>query len=1055
MSRTENSPPAARAPRSPGPLPTGPLTILFTDIEGSTHLLRQLGDLYPGILAEHFRILRQALRAHEGVEINTEGDAIFAVFRRASDALQACIAAQRDLAAVEVPGGLRLRVRMGLHTGEVEAHDGELVGLAIHEAARLVAAGHGGQVLCSASTAAELAMAGPSPAVSDLQLADLGVYTLRGFEDSMRMFQVLAAGLDENFPPLRLVPAAAHNLPSIRTRFFGRERELEDLEILLRSKPLVTVLGAGGTGKTRLTFEVVRRTADRFADGAVVVLLASAPEGRLIESVATALGVREEATSTLQDTVLSALARRECLLLLDNCEHMVEEVAHLADTLLDAAPRVRILATSRRALEVAGEHLVRLTPLQGPTAVDLFVERATAVRPEFTATKSELEVVERICRYVDGLPLAIELAAARVRSLPLTALESGIRESIGMLSAGPRTLEARQRTVGELVEWSYRLLEEGQKTALRRLSVFRGGFDMAAFVGVCTGAPLQPGDAADLLDALAAHSLIDLDESGRYRVLVVIREVGARLLVESWEGDAVRDAHAAWFEGLAGAARGARHLFQRPVEWGEALEAEAENFRAACEWALVRGHANRAARLGVELCLHWGYTGRPSEAREMLQRLPTEGAEPGVQLELALALSKVYGEPDFRRAAAREALSMATAVGDRRRESECWVCLSELEEQSGNYAESCRCGDLAIEAAAGLEPPYRAAALIAKGSPTYGRGEADEADRLCGEGLAIAIEAGCPLLEAMSRRVLGLSALARRDFDVAETHFTQAHEFYARIDQPAGTSAQLSNLGNIHWNTGDYAAAHRYYEAALLPAQRAGNRHQQAIVMANLGLVLTQLGNHDEGVAVLRETISLTAEIGARNMTRRLLLDLGKLLWLRAELDGTQRAMEEGLAITIEMGGNPADVPDGLAILAAVAAERRDWAETRRLAAAVLATEGGERSEDARALLARVAAETGDAIAARAHALAVLEILLQSDPENGAYALGQVGVAIGNGIGRRLARLCRQTAAARSVWLPPTLAASLQEMLGPDGPGADPVPDPRQELLDIAAELTA
>jgi predicted ATPase/class 3 adenylate cyclase len=530
-------------------LPTGTVTLLFTDIEGSTRLLRSLGDRYGAMLRAHRELLREAVGRHGGVEFGTEGDACFVAFPAAGAALAAAADAQAALAAADWPGGAGPRVRMGIHTGSPVVVDGDYVGLDVHRAARICSAGHGGQVLVSAATRRS---AGPG---HGRDLRDLGHHRLKDLDRPEHLFQLVAPGLADDFPPPRSLPTPS-NLPAVPTSFVGRGPELAEVCGLL-DRPevrLLTLTGPGGTGKTRLALEGSRALAARFPDGVWFVPLANvADPARVGLAVLEALRLPNPRGRDSIDAVAEQLRDWAALLVLDNFEHVAEAGGWVAE-LLARAPRVSLLVTSRTVLGLTGEHEYPVSPLPDPEAATLFLQRAQAVRPRFRLDDDRTAAtVAEICDRLDGLPLAIELAAARLRLLSLDELRRGLEERLPLLTSRARDLPERQRTLRNTIDWSYRLLAPAEQALLRRLSVFVGGCTMASAEAVAAGddGPIEG------LETLVEHSLVWLQEAGgsaRYRMLATIREYAGERLVQAGERERLRRRHAEWVAERAHAA---------------------------------------------------------------------------------------------------------------------------------------------------------------------------------------------------------------------------------------------------------------------------------------------------------------------------------------------------------------------------------------------------------------------------------------------------------------------------------------------------------------------
>ncbi len=522
-----------------GELPSGTVTFLFTDLEGSTRQWEQHPEAMRPALERHDSLLRDAVERHRGRIVKTTGDGLHAVFVSTRDALDAALAAQRALAAEtwSVPGGLR--VRMGLHTGDAAARDGDYYGPATNRAARVMAAAHGEQVVVSHATEEIVRDTLPD----EVALLDLGEHRLPDLARPERIFQVVAIGLRRDFPPLRSLDAMPGNLPGQLTSFVGRAVEREAIADALLASRLVTVTGVGGVGKSRIAIQVALDIAPRFADGTWLCELATAADAEeLAQVVAATLGVLPRPASTLAASVIDALRLRELVLVLDNCEHLVAAVGRLTEGLLQECPGVRILATSREALGVAGEQVWPLTSLELPArtaspdvigaseAVQLFTERARAVQPGFVLDESNAAAVAEICRRLDGIPLAVELAAARVTIMTPADIAARLDQRFQLLTGGRRSAAERHQTLRAAIEWSYEMLDERERTLFERLGVFPGSFDAEAVAAVAASEGLQAWDVLDAGAGLVAKSMIMADEASgttRYQMLETLRAFAA------------------------------------------------------------------------------------------------------------------------------------------------------------------------------------------------------------------------------------------------------------------------------------------------------------------------------------------------------------------------------------------------------------------------------------------------------------------------------------------------------------------------------------------------
>jgi len=681
------------------PITSGTVTFLFSDIEGSTRLEQQVGTARYGELRERHRaILREAFSANSGIEQGTQGDSFFVVFGSARAAVTAAVAAQRLLGAEPWPDGEAVRVRIGIHSGEAELAGDSLVGLDINRAARIAAVGHGGQILLSDATRALVQPHLPA----ELRLRDLGAYRLKDLLGPEHVVQVETDDLPTDFPPLRTPDARPNNLPTQLTTFVGRTAELEDAARLLSTTRLLTLTGPGGTGKTRLSLQLASTVADTFPDGVFFVPLEPIRDPMLVPSrIATAVGVAEAGARPIADTLSDWLRDRRLLLVLDNFEQ-VAAAAPLVSDLLRAAPDLKVVVTSRAALRVSGEqeypvpglptppdlsHLSGLDRMHLPAesraldlaalsqyaAVRLFIERAVAVRPGFLVTNANAPAVAAISARLHGMPLAIELAAARIKLLSPDAILARLEHQLDVLAAGARDLPARQQTLRGAIAWSYDLLDGDARRLLDRLSVFAGSCDLEAAEAVCGPASEIGGDLVDGLMALADQSLLKVEEAAdgepRFRLLDTIREYAAERLAERGETVTIQDRHRDWY--LALAERAAAEIAGADQRrWLDRLEVEHDDIRAVLDRAMGRPEPATAIRLGFAMWRFWQKRGHLAEARRRLTAIEAAAwsrDDPRLRARLVEALGGIcWWQGDIAEMTEhyREALGTWQSLGD-------------------------------------------------------------------------------------------------------------------------------------------------------------------------------------------------------------------------------------------------------------------------------------------------------------------------------------------------------------------------------------------------------
>jgi predicted ATPase/class 3 adenylate cyclase len=582
--------------------PSGTVTFLFTDVERSTRLWESSSAAMGTAMARHDGLVRAAVEAQGGYVFSTGGDGFGVAFARAGDAIAAAVGAQRALAGEAWPAGAAIGVRMGLHTGEAEERGGDYFGPAVNRAARVTALAHGEQVLASAATADVAADTLP-PGV---KLVDLGEHLLRDLSRRERVFQVGAPGLGSDFAPLRSVDVLPGNLPVQPTSFVGRSGEVGDLGAELGRAALVTVTGVGGVGKTRLAMQVAAELLPSFVDGAWLCELAAAGDSdTLAQVVASTLGVGQRAGRSLEQSIVEFLRPSRLLLVLDNCEHLLDASGRLAAAILAGCPSVRVLATSREALAVPGEQVWPLRSLELPDpAADLdaagasgsgrlFCERAAAARPSFALSAANVAAVVEICRRLDGIPLAIELAAARVAALTPAEIAGRLDERFRLLTGGRRTAVERHQTLRAVVDWSYGLLSDTERVVFDRLAVFSGGFTLTAATAVATGDGIEDWDIVDAVGGLVAKSMVVAEpgageEHTRYQLLETLRQYGRERLDEDGDTDRWRRRHARHFAAFAAeVARGLRGRDE--LAWRERMLGDLDNLRSAVMWGLDTG----------------------------------------------------------------------------------------------------------------------------------------------------------------------------------------------------------------------------------------------------------------------------------------------------------------------------------------------------------------------------------------------------------------------------------------------------------------------------------
>ncbi len=844
-------------------LPTGTVTFLFTDIEGSTALAQQFPAELPALLARHHAILHHAIQTHNGRVFQIIGDAFCAAFHTASDALQAALDAQRGLQH-EMWNPAPIKVRMGIHTGSaqagaIEERAGGYVGyLTLTRVQRVMSVAHGEQVLLS-NPAAELAR-GELPAEATLR--DMGEHRLKGLLNPEQLWQLLAPDLQQDFPPLQSLNAIPNNLPMQLTSFIGREHEIVEVKQELAEHRLVTLTGSGGTGKTRLSLQVAADVLDHFNHGVWFVELAPLVDPILIpQTILSVMGLSEQPSKVPLDVLKEYLHDRQVMLVLDNCEHLIEASAKVANDLLNTAPQLRVLASSREALGVKGElsyhvpslslpdpkHLPAFEQLSQCEAVRLFIDRSLLVSPHFEVTKENAPAIAQICYRLDGIPLAIELAAARVKLMSVEQISKRLDDRFRLLTGGARTSLPRQQTLRALIDWSYGLLSESERLLLRRLSVFASGWTLEAAEEVCPGDGLEPDRVMDSLAQLVNKSLVVVMETSpsgetRYRMLETIRQYAREKLLEAGGGEVVRDRHLAYFVKLVKQAEPQLYRSDQ-VRWVNRLDDELDNLRMALEWALAI-EVESGLQIAVLPWRLWDTHGYFREMGEwllqLLERYPT------VDTLHAQALA-VYSWYLFRQGnfvetirIAEQSLQMAHALSDNKTEAFSLMFLGISTLVHGSVAESTPLLDqsLALYRALG-DKIGQATAMEAL---SINSGNLERTAAFARESLKLYRELG-----NLSGIATCLTRLARLtlwggDFSAPVPWLKEALSLSRQLgDQTSAEEALILSGALAYWQ-GEYQRANVCYEEAILLSERIGDHYQNIWAHVFMAYAVLQQG---------------------------------------------------------------------------------------------------------------------------------------------------------------------------------------------------------------------
>lgn len=820
---------------------------LFTDIEGSTRLWEQEPERMRPALARHDAIARAAVENHHGTVVKMSGDGIHAAFDDPLEALNASLELQHALADPARTNGIALRVRCGLHAGVDERRDNDFFGRSVNRAARIMSAAHGGQILVSEAVAALLRDRLPV----SVSLSDLGSVRLRDLESPERIYQIAHPGLQHEFPPLRSLEATPNNLPQQVTSFIGRERELAEVKILLAKTRLLTLVGVGGIGKTRLSLQAAADAMDEFPDGVWFVELAPLTDAqRVPQTVASLLGVKEEAGRPVIEALLRYVKDRQLLLVLDNCEHLTQACAELASQLLQSAPRVKLLATSREHLRTSGEHVYAVPALSLPDpqsavtseslaqfeAARLFVERAVAAQPAFEASDRNAAAVVDICRRLDGIPLAIELAAARVRALSLDTIAARLSDRFRLLGGGDRAALPRQQTLRALIDWSYELLSEPERAVLRRLAVFAGGWTLEAAEAVVIDGEVKQPVVLDLLTRLVERSLVVWDpENGRYRLLETVRQYALERLNDSEEEGQTRARHLTFYLAVAENA-GAELAGPEQLRWLSHLDVDRENLLTALASSRELREADSGYRLVHAIKLYWF----------------------------------MRGLLDLGYRATVEAISVPPT-------------------QSHGLAR-CR-------------------ALWVAGQICSYTGRYTEAQQYLHESLAIARHHDDRRMIATVQNYLALAALGQGDRAAAQVHCKEALDLARELGNKREIAVASNALAQLNRLDGKLDGAEPLYEEVVTLARELHDQEFEAIGILGLAMVATMRDSAVRARDLLREVLTIADKTGSKTAGQSALEVSAGLAALEKDWERSARLYGAAEAQTLRTGirRDPAD----------------------------------------------------------------------------------------------------------------------------------------------------
>lgn len=938
--------------------PTGHITFLFTDIEGSTKLSQNFPEQLAASLEKHNSILTEAIESNCGHIFQIIGDSFAAAFFNAADAINAACIAQKNLSN-EKWNEAKIISRMGIHSGYAEWSGSRYMGYAtVARAHRVMSAAYGEQILIS-NDAYELV----GEKINQISFRDLGERRLKDVIKPIRLFQIIAAGLREEFPPLKTLDARPNNLPVHLTNFIGRENEMKSMRDLLKQTHVLTLTGTGGSGKTRLALQIAADTIDDFENGVWLIELASLSDTSLLpQTITKALGIQEEPTKTVEDTLIDFLKKKEMLIVFDNCEHLIEAAAHLTEKMVSNVPKLKIVATSREALRCSGEKIHSVLTLETPDpkkeyiaddlfqyeSIRLFVERASSVNEAFRLTDENARTLSKICFQLDGIPLAIELAAARTKAISIEQIYERLHDRFTLLTGGKRTSLPRQKTLRAAIDWSYDLLSENEKILWSRLSVFSGGCTLDAAEVICSYDKLSKNEIVDLLTDLTEKSIIIFDTiNSRYQLLETIRQYGHEKLTERNEIELISEKHLSYFSELA-QAEDAKFKGHKIVESLKVLDKESTNISKALDWSAENSLSLEKAKLALAMQYYWTIRGLISEGLSRLESVlqnmtkaqaefyfklvfaagilyrvkceykkATESFEESLNYfrngEKCLVISDLLNnlglissdQGDYSKALElhEEALLVAREIDDKRGIANSLNNIGNIHHYRHNYKKALEFHEesLTLRRETG-DKKVIASSLLNLGSITREQGNYQKALALYEESLTTFREIGDKKGIAMSLNNLGIISMAQGDFLKATTLLESGLAISREIEDKNCISLTLNSLGNMTLSQGNYGKALEHYEENLRNRQEINDKRGIAFCLNHLGALYIHKGDYLMAFELLEESISISREIEHKQCLAVSLNNLAKVFFEKGEFMKAKNVVSESLSVSRETG---------------------------------------------------------------------------------------------------------------------------------------------------------
>lgn len=932
--------------------PTGTVTFLFTDIEGSTRLAQEFPDTLQSALYRHNSILQNVIESNRGFVFEIIGDAFCCAFGNANDAVKAAIEIQLALAR-EKWEDAAIKIRIGIHSGKADWSGTKYSGyITLARTARVMSATYGEQILISKDTYnlldQMLSLKEPetkrinndnSGTVSlngktEISFRDLGERKLKDLMQPLRLYQVAAAGLRYDFPPLKSLDPRRNNLPVQLTSFIGREVEIKNAKELLKHTKLLTITGTGGSGKTRLALKIAADVIDEYECGVWFVEFESLTEdSHPANSVTKVLGIMEQPNTTVEDQLTDYIKDREMLIIFDNCEHVINAAAILAFNLLTKCPKLKIIATSREALRCEGEKIYQLYSLKYPDpdkiispeklkqyeSVRLFIERASSADPGFSVNEENANAIARICYQLEGIPLAIELAAARIKTLSAEQIHKRLDDIFSLLTTGYRTALPRQQTLRALINWSYELLTDKEKTLWNRLSVFSGGWTPEAAEDICTDEKIRRSDISELLEALAEKSIIILNkEKTRYRMLESIKQFGAQKLKEEEDDpESISDRHFIYYTELA-TAEDEKLKGDKIVHGLKNLDTENSNIVKALEQSIKSYRFSEAAKLALEMRTYWEVRGLTSEALDRFETIRSMFADyksdTNDKITLYYRVNTSAGifyrlKSNFGKAEElfQQSFQYYREINNKAGEAESLRNLGLNEYDKGEYLKASEYYNASLKINNAMGNKKEIADIhFYLGNLSFYQGDYSTAFEFHQKSLGFWHETGNMKGITLCHNGLGLIALAQGDYSTASRHFEESLSINREIGFKHLTAVILNNLGSIEHERGNYLKAYEYFDESLSKRRETGDKRGIALLLCNLASMSFELGNDDKALEFYEESLAISREIGDKSVLILSLNNMGFLFYEKGDFLKAAEFFEEGLKTGKEIGEKPA-----------------------------------------------------------------------------------------------------------------------------------------------------